>query len=39
VIRTPFSELVGVEHPVVCAGMGGRPEAVEALTAELRKLL
>jgi NAD(P)H-dependent flavin oxidoreductase YrpB (nitropropane dioxygenase family) len=23
VIRTPFTELVGVEHPVVCAGMGG----------------
>ena len=22
-IRTPFTELVGVEHPVVCAGMGG----------------
>jgi NAD(P)H-dependent flavin oxidoreductase YrpB (nitropropane dioxygenase family) len=23
VIRTSFTELVGVEHPVVCAGMGG----------------
>jgi NAD(P)H-dependent flavin oxidoreductase YrpB (nitropropane dioxygenase family) len=23
VITTPFTELVGVEHPVVCAGMGG----------------
>jgi NAD(P)H-dependent flavin oxidoreductase YrpB (nitropropane dioxygenase family) len=22
-LRTPFTELVGVEHPVVCAGMGG----------------
>src|SRR5207244_1882514 len=22
VIRTPFTELVGVEQPVVCAGMG-----------------
>jgi NAD(P)H-dependent flavin oxidoreductase YrpB (nitropropane dioxygenase family) len=22
VIRTPFTELMGVEHPVVCAGMG-----------------
>jgi len=22
-IETPFTELVGVEHPVVCAGMGG----------------
>jgi NAD(P)H-dependent flavin oxidoreductase YrpB (nitropropane dioxygenase family) len=23
VIRTPFTELIGIEHPVVCAGMGG----------------
>jgi NAD(P)H-dependent flavin oxidoreductase YrpB (nitropropane dioxygenase family) len=23
VIRTSFTELIGVEHPVVCAGMGG----------------
>jgi NAD(P)H-dependent flavin oxidoreductase YrpB (nitropropane dioxygenase family) len=23
VIRTSFTELVGVEHPIVCAGMGG----------------
>ena len=22
-IRTPFTDLLGVEHPVVCAGMGG----------------
>jgi NAD(P)H-dependent flavin oxidoreductase YrpB (nitropropane dioxygenase family) len=22
VIRTPFTELIGIEHPVVCAGMG-----------------
>ena len=22
-IRTPFTELVGIDHPVVCAGMGG----------------
>ena len=23
VIRTPFTDLLGIEHPVVCAGMGG----------------
>jgi nitronate monooxygenase len=23
VIRTPFTELIGIEHPVVSAGMGG----------------
>jgi NAD(P)H-dependent flavin oxidoreductase YrpB (nitropropane dioxygenase family) len=23
VISTPFTELIGIEHPVVCAGMGG----------------
>jgi hypothetical protein len=23
VIRTPFTELLGIEHPVVCAGLGG----------------
>jgi len=23
VIRTPFTELIGIDHPVVCAGMGG----------------
>ena len=23
VIRTPFTELLGIDHPVVCAGMGG----------------
>src|SRR3989454_3579821 len=23
VVRTPFAELIGIEHPVVCAGMGG----------------
>jgi NAD(P)H-dependent flavin oxidoreductase YrpB (nitropropane dioxygenase family) len=23
VIRTPLTELIGIEHPVVCAGMGG----------------
>ncbi len=22
-IRTPFTELIGIDHPVVCAGMGG----------------
>jgi NAD(P)H-dependent flavin oxidoreductase YrpB (nitropropane dioxygenase family) len=23
VIQTPFTELIGIDHPVVCAGMGG----------------
>ena len=28
-IRTSFTELVGVEHPIVCAGMGGGPTGGE----------
>jgi NAD(P)H-dependent flavin oxidoreductase YrpB (nitropropane dioxygenase family) len=23
VLRTPFTELLGIDHPVVCVGMGG----------------